>query len=74
MYLFNTGKVGEALGHLARSAELNPTSPDALNNYAAALATVGRREEALATVRRALTVDPSHEPSRQNLALIERQR
>ena len=60
--------------HLGRNATLNPTSPDALNNYAAALATAGRRDEALATVRRALAIDPSHAPSRQNLALIERGR
>ena len=72
LYLLSTGEIGDALVHLGTSAKLNPTSPDALTNYAAALATAGRHDEALATVRRARAIDPWHAPSRQVLALIER--
>jgi tetratricopeptide (TPR) repeat protein len=57
--LFREGRLDEALQHIGQSVALRPT-PLALANHAGVLATLGRREDALVDLERALEMNPAH--------------
>ncbi len=56
---FKAGRYTEALDAFRDEAEARPESPDALANVGAALSRLGRHEEAVAELERALTLGPS---------------
>lgn len=56
---FKAGRYQEALDVFRREAEARLDSPDALANVGAALSRLGRHEEAVAELERALTLGPS---------------
>lgn len=64
------GQVDDSLSLFRRAIELAPDAAHVHNNYGYALYRLGRLEEAEGALRRAQTLDPGHERTRQNLALI----
>ncbi|HAH07273.1 MAG TPA: hypothetical protein DCM05_12245 [Elusimicrobia bacterium] len=69
--MMRSGQVVEALPHLRRVAAENPI-PHAFNNLGAALAMLGRHDEAEAEFRRALSLDPRNEEAAANLQRLPR--
>ena len=59
-----------ALEQLAPAVELYPAKTSLLNNYAIALAKVGRGGEAAAAFRRAIAVDPADARTRFNYGML----
>ena len=59
-----------ALEQIAPAVELFPGKTSLLNNYAIALAKLGRPAEAAATFRRALDIDPADARTRFNLGML----
>jgi hypothetical protein len=66
------GELEAAIPHFASAAELNPDlAPAMWYDLGLALWYKGRRDEALAEFRRAVTLDPHHQPSLEMIRRIE---
>lgn len=69
--LLETGEVGAAVEMLTAASERLPEVAYVQNNLGMALERGGRREEALAAYRRAVTADPARANASRNLARLE---
>jgi tetratricopeptide (TPR) repeat protein len=67
--LLSAGSIGPALQVFRMTTQVYPRSANAYDSYGEALLTAGRRDEAIASYRRALAIDPQFPPS---LAALQR--
>ena len=70
---FRQGRYREALDLYERHAAEDPDNAAIHSNIGAALYQLQRRDEAIASLERALELDPAHEPARRNLEQIRRE-
>lgn len=68
LWLFNAGRVDEAMADYRRSLAINPAYLNAHNNLGYAFAQTGRPAEAIPEYRAALKSNPAHLEVRNNLA------
>ena len=67
--LFRTGRYDETLAESSALSALHPTSPEVALNHATILTFFGRLDEAAATLRRAIAVNPDFVAGRSNLCM-----
>ncbi len=67
--LFRTGRYDETLAEATVLSALHPRSPEVLLNHASILTFFGRLDEAAATIRRAIAVNPDFVAGRSNLCM-----
>ena len=65
---FKNNKPEEALNHLERAYHLNPWSFQVINNYASALLTLKRNQEAIPLLEKAIDINPRYDEGKFNLA------
>ncbi|MEP6914373.1 MAG: tetratricopeptide repeat protein [Acidobacteriota bacterium] len=65
----SSSRFDEAAEYFRQMIRLNPQSADGWNNLGWAQLQLGFREQAKASLQRALTIDPAHERARNNLTL-----
>ena len=69
-FLYDTGRIDEAVPFLAEALRLQPDHPATFNLLAMALASLGQTNTAVAMLRQALDLDPSQAASWANLGLL----
>jgi Flp pilus assembly protein TadD len=69
--LGQTGRVGEAIGHLEQAVRIKPDFAEAHFNLGIALARVGRMPEAIEHLEQALRIEPDFPPARNALARLQ---
>ncbi len=70
MLLLHEKRYGEALAEFRLLEKQSPLNPDALSGEGIALALMGRSDEAIDTLKRALAVDPSYWLARRELGIL----
>lgn len=65
---FKNNKPEEALVHLERAYKLNPWSFQVINNYASALLTMKKNQEAIPLLEKAVEINPRYDEGKFNLA------
>ena len=68
-YLYEEGRMEEAMEHYQKAIQLNPNFPDALNDVGLALAAQGRFDEAIENYRKAIQMDPNRFEMQYDLGL-----
>jgi predicted O-linked N-acetylglucosamine transferase (SPINDLY family) len=68
--LFGLGLLEASADNYERALDLQPSFPEALNNYAAACRALRRARQALASAERALALDPTYAKAYNNRGLI----
>ncbi|RLM52601.1 tetratricopeptide repeat protein [Halobellus sp. Atlit-31R] len=69
--LLGTGDVTSAIEIFRVATELYPTSGNAFEALASALARNGDKEQAIQTYRRAMSLDPSNDNPRKQIEILE---
>ncbi|MEX2269843.1 MAG: tetratricopeptide repeat protein [Vicinamibacterales bacterium] len=71
---YRAGDYQGSLDAARKALELKPDYPEAYNNIAASLASLGRWDEAIAAAREAIRLRPDYRLARNNLAWAEREK
>src|SRR5262249_26523694 len=69
-FLFDTGKVSEAVRWFEKVVALEPNNPDAKTDLATALWNSGQKDKAMAEYRSALQIDPKHIATLHNMTIV----
>ena len=68
-YLYNKGRIKEALEHYQKAIQLDPNYAEAQNNLGAALAAEGRLDEAIENYHKAIQIRPNFAYALNNLGM-----
>jgi len=68
-YLYNQGRIEEAMEHHQKAIQINPNSYEALSNLGVALAAKGRFDEAIENYRQAIQINPNNPITLNNLGI-----
>jgi tetratricopeptide (TPR) repeat protein len=68
-YLYNEGRVKEAMEHYQKAIQIDPNYAEAQNNLGAALAAKGRFDEAIENYRKAIQISPNFAYALNNLGM-----
>ena len=69
-FLFDTGKVAEAVTWFEKVVALEPNNADAKTDLATALWNSGQKDKAMAEYRNALKIDPKHIATLHNMTIV----
>ncbi|MGA2508567.1 MAG: tetratricopeptide repeat protein [Chitinispirillaceae bacterium] len=67
LYLYKTGRTGEAIAHYQKALEIKPNYAEAHNNLGVPLENIGRTDEAIAHYQKALEIKPNYAEAHYNL-------
>jgi tetratricopeptide (TPR) repeat protein len=67
LYLYKTGRTGEAIAHYQKALEIKPNYAEAHNNLGVPLENIGRTDEAIAHYQKALEIKPHYAEAHYNL-------
>ncbi|MGA2789088.1 MAG: tetratricopeptide repeat protein, partial [Verrucomicrobiota bacterium] len=68
-YMFNEGRVEEAMEHYLKAVRINPNNPEVLTDLGVALAAKGQFDEAIENYRKVIQINPDFDSALFNLGI-----